>query len=155
MSSIPPQLTLLSSPKQAITYRGRVVDRELVRRAEAVLDDFNRQAGTRHRAYKAGGGTTDSLTRILGAIVAFPDVTGAEWHGAIERAFDDPWWSGHAAVGVVFGPRVVERFLFPPARAIESVDAREKRERGERRARQRLSLRRLREGFDGDHLSAS
>lgn len=158
--AMPPQLTLLAPPPQTIRFNGKTVERVRVKLAEDVLGEFNRQTGGRRSPYKGNGDPSDSLTRILGAVLAWPDLNLVEWSAVIGRALAEPWWSGRPSVGCVFGPRVVEQYIFPAAPAVESVEAREARERRERRARQRGALAKLRGGFDdgggvGRHLPAS
>lgn len=154
-----PQLALLAPPPPTLRFNGRPVERERVKLAEDVLREFNRQTGSRRSPYKGNGDTSDALTRILGAVLAWPDLDLPEWAAVIGRALAEPWWSGRPSVGAIFGPRVIEQYIFPAA-PVESAEAREKREKRERRARQRSALAKLRGGLDdgggvGRHLPAS
>ena len=110
------------------------------------LQSFNLRAGTRLRPFLSNGSKSDALTRVLGAVVARPEVTPGEWAGAVERAFADPWWRGAPAIGVVFGPKVVERHLHAGP-IIESPEATKERQRLARKARQRAASQRLTGGL--------
>lgn len=161
MSTIPPQLSLLGASPPPVLFQGKRVSDHVLASAVAALESFNLRAGSRVRPFKASGVATDELKRVIGAVTAFPDITEDGWRAAIDRALDDPWWSGAASVGCVFGPRVVQRHLFPGAN-VESIEARKQRERADRRSRRRAALNRVRGGGDSDgsgsmggHLSAS
>lgn len=158
--STPPQLSLLGTSPPPVLFQGKRVSDEVLATAVAALEDFNRQASSRVRPFKASGVATEELKRVIGAVSAFPDIDSDGWSRAIARALDDPWWSGAASIGCVFGPRVVQRHLFPGAN-VESIEARKQRERADRRSRQRAALRRVRGGESngsgpvGGHLPAS
>lgn len=157
--STPPQLSLLGASPPPVLFQGKRVSDEVISTAVAALEDFNSQASARVRPFKASGVATEELKRVIGAVTAFPDIDADGWHQAIARALNDPWWSGAASVGCVFGPRVVQRHLFPGAN-VESIEARKQRERAQRSDRRRAAMRRLKGGGDdgagmGNHLPAS
>lgn len=78
--------------------------------AEHVLADFNAQVGTSFGAWTADSHASDSLTRIIGALTRWPDELTADYcHRLIAATLREQWWDGPATVGVVFGPKVIER----------------------------------------------
>lgn len=81
--------------------------------AVTILNDFNAQAGTTFTAYRGDGSPSDSLTRIIGALTHFPDRLDADTaHRLTATALKSRWWGNSpAAVGVVFGPGVIEQNL--------------------------------------------
>lgn len=92
-----------------IAFRRRPVSDDVRTLAEAILADFNQQAGTNYSAYTAEGRPSEDLKRILGAISdATPPLALAEaarithWRLTAPK----PFWTGRPHTGVVFGPNV-------------------------------------------------
>jgi len=143
----PPQLSFLPTPDEQVRYGKSAVPAAQLALAEQALAFFNQYSGSQLRARKGNGQPSESLKRIIGAVLAYPDVPLEGWRAAIEAALAEPWWQGRPSVGCVFGPNVVERNLFP-ARPIESAQQRREREKFERRARGRAAMQRLKGGDD-------
>jgi hypothetical protein len=100
-----------------ITFRRRPVNSDALTLAEAILADFNQQAGTNYGAYTGDGRASEDLKRILGAISdATPPLSLAEAARITQWRLKHPFWEGRPHSGVVFGPNV-----FPANR--ESVRA--------------------------------
>jgi hypothetical protein len=78
--------------------------------AEAILHEFNQQAGTGYGAYRGDGKPSEDLKRILGALRdADPPLTLAEAGRVIRWRLAHPFggrWEGKPHTGVVFGPSV-------------------------------------------------
>lgn len=147
VAMLDPQLSLMTGATAArpITYRGKRVSPPLVGVALEALSAFNSHAGTRLPPFLSDGSKSDALCRVLGAVTARPEVTRTQWEQAVARAFEEPWWRGAPSIGVVFGPKVVEKHLHP-APIIESPEATKERKRQQRKERQRAAARRLAAG---------
>lgn len=94
-----------------LMYRRRAQPPARVTLAEQILASFNEQTGMKLGAYTGDGRASDSLKRIIGALVDFPTLDAETADRLIETALKRPWWDGPASVGVVFGPGVIERNL--------------------------------------------
>jgi hypothetical protein len=91
----------------------------LVEDAMRALEHFNAQTGRACQPFTAQGRPSESLSRIIGAMLDYPAVR-IEWRRMIDRCLAEPWWDGPASTGCIFGPKVVEQSLAKaqtPARA--------------------------------------
>jgi hypothetical protein len=98
-----------SAPGRVITFRRRRRPEDTRTLAEAILEEFNHQAGTNYGAYTAEGSASEDLKRILGAISdAAPPLTLLEAKRVIHWRLTAPrpFWTGRPHTGVVFGPNV-------------------------------------------------
>ena len=94
---------------RVITFRRRPVTADNRTLAEAILAEFNEQAGTNYGAYTGDGRASEDLKRILGAIHdSAPPLTLAEAKRVIHWRLTAPrpFWQGRPHTGVVFGPNV-------------------------------------------------
>lgn len=96
-------------PKGALRFGRQIVPQARVAVAELILADFNRRAHTSYRPLTADGKPTEPFKRILGAIVAHPDLTAEEGQRINAAALADPFWDGPAQPGNVWGPGVIDR----------------------------------------------
>jgi hypothetical protein len=95
----------------SVRYRGKPVPRRVVDAALGALDEWAGCTAQTVRAFDGQGKPTDSLTRVIGAMLSFPEVVEL-YARMIDAATRRPWWEGsNPGVGVVFGPRVVERMI--------------------------------------------
>lgn len=100
-----------NAPSRAsrVTYKRKVVPEARVTLATVVLSHFNAQACTDYGPWTGTGVPSDSLTRIIGALTAWPEkLTGSYCRELIEHTLRSPWWDGAPTVGVVFGPGAIE-----------------------------------------------
>jgi hypothetical protein len=95
-----------------VTYqRRRVPDATLALAADLVAE-FGRQSGQRTTLYDGLGKPTEQFRLVIGAVMRFPDRLTADTGPAVIRSvLADPWWEGPPSIGVVFGPKVLERNL--------------------------------------------
>jgi DNA-binding Lrp family transcriptional regulator len=106
-----PSTTVQKNERARMRYRGRAVPAPVVEAAQAALVGFSEATGQRLRDFDGRGQPTESLKRIVGAMLSFPDVV-EKWPAMVARSLADPWWTDDApGVGVIFGPNVVERAL--------------------------------------------
>jgi hypothetical protein len=97
--------------REAITYRGKRVPAAVADAATVAVTSWAQRTGQTLRPLTARGKPTESLTRVIGAMLDFPEVVEL-WPAMIDRALAAPWWSDDApGVGVVFGPNVRERMI--------------------------------------------
>jgi hypothetical protein len=94
----------------AVRRNGRQVPPLLVEDALRALAHFNEQTGRRCQPFTGRGKPSESLSRIITAMLDWPAVR-IEWRRMIDRCLADPWWDGPASTGCIFGPRVVEQSL--------------------------------------------
>jgi hypothetical protein len=94
----------------AVKRNGRRVPPLLVEDAMRALEHFNAQTGRSCQPFTGRGKPSESLSRIIGAMLDYPAVR-IEWRRMIDRCLADPWWDGPASTGCIFGPRVVEASL--------------------------------------------
>lgn len=88
---------------------GKPVDPEVWRRTEAVLDEFNRQAGKKLRLVSSDGSPSEAAKRIYGRIAKYRDLKFEDFADIIRRTLASRWWGdGELSPGVVFGPKVFE-----------------------------------------------
>lgn len=100
-----------------VRRHGRAVPPTLVADAVQALEHFNAQTGRRCSPFTGQGRPSESLNRIITAMLDWPAVR-MEYRRMIDRCLADPWWDGPASTGCIFGPRVVEQSL---ARATERL----------------------------------
>jgi hypothetical protein len=96
--------------RQHVMFAGQPVGRPLVDDAVKALAYFCERTGRRVRPFTARGQASDSLRRIIGAMVSYPE-TRILAKRMVDVALADQWWKGVPTVGVVFGPGVVERHI--------------------------------------------
>lgn len=90
-----------------IAFRRRPVPDDVRTLAEAILADFNQQAGTNYGAYTGEQRPSEDLKRILGAVSdATPPLTLAEAARITRWRLQHPFWTGRPHTGVVYGPNV-------------------------------------------------
>lgn len=89
---------------------GRPMPPSLVADALSALACYCEQTGQRVKPYTARGKPSESLTRILRAMVDHPEVRTL-YRRMIERTLAVPWWEGDPQVGVIFGPGAVDQSL--------------------------------------------
>lgn len=82
----------------------------LVAEAVRALEHFNAMTGRQCQPFTGRGKPSESLSRIIGAMLDWPAVR-IEWRRMIDRSLADPWWDGPPSTGVIFGPKVVEQSL--------------------------------------------
>jgi hypothetical protein len=104
----------------AVRYGRDVVPTEVVSDAMAALEHFNAATGRACRPFTERGKPSESLKRILGAMLDYPQARGLA-PAMIDAALRDPWWSGPASTGVIFGPNVVERSIEQAERPSASI----------------------------------
>lgn len=96
--------------RQHVTFGGQPVSRALVDDASKALAYFCAKTGRRLHPFTARGQASESLRRIIGAMVSYPE-TRILAARMVDAALSDQWWKGIPTVGVVFGPGVVERHI--------------------------------------------
>jgi hypothetical protein len=102
---------LARAGEPTVTYRGKRVPVATARAALRAVETWAARTSQTIRQFDGQGKPTDSLKRVIGAMQAFPEVIEL-WPAMIDAALARPWWEGTApGVGVVFGPRVVERMI--------------------------------------------
>jgi hypothetical protein len=113
------------APAPVVKYGRTAVPPETLAAAVGALEHFNAATGRECRPFTERGKLSESLSRIIGAMLDFPEVRELA-PVMIDAALRDPWWSGPASTGVVFGPGVVERSIEQarrPASAIRETGA--------------------------------
>lgn len=115
--SVEPSLEPSGEPSTArqgaevVKHAGKVVSADRLAVAEAIVAEFNEQAGTGYATRKPSGKATDNLSRVLAAIADHPDITMDVATRMIASQLRAPYWDGRPHLGNVFGPGVVERNL--------------------------------------------
>jgi hypothetical protein len=94
----------------AVRHGRKVVPPLLVEDAMRALEHFNAQTGRACQPFTGRGKPSESLSRMIGAMLDYPAVR-IEWRRMIDRCLADPWWDGPASTGCIFGPKVVEESL--------------------------------------------
>lgn len=84
--------------------RLKVTEEELAL-ADAALQQFNERNGSRLRLLGRANGATESLKRIVERLRESEGITAEELRAIVDRNFDNPWWTGPARVGNIFGPK--------------------------------------------------
>lgn len=80
--------------------------------AEAILAEFNSEAGTAFRLVGSRGRPTDHLKRIVSRIRDYPEVTLDQHLEVVRYNCRNPWWGGRpTSVGVIYGPGSFPRCL--------------------------------------------
>jgi hypothetical protein len=106
----------LPSARGRVTHRGQPVPDSLVNDAASVLGYFNERTSSRLQPFTAQGQPSESLRRIIGAMVTYPEVRVMA-RRMIDRQLADPWWKGRPTVGAIFGPAVVQQSIEAAQRA--------------------------------------
>jgi hypothetical protein len=96
--------------RQNVMFGGQPASPALVDDATKALGYFCQKTNRRIRPFTAQGRASESLKRIIGAMVAYPE-TRILARRMVDVALADRWWKGVPTVGVVFGPGVVERHI--------------------------------------------
>lgn len=125
---------------EALRFRGKPVPAKVAAAATLALAEWSGRTGQALKPVKASGKPTDGLSRIIGAMLDYPEVVEL-WPKMIDVALRAPWWQdGAPGTGVVFGPNVVERYVQQAQRpALVSVPIAAKRPQST--AQQFLALR--------------
>jgi hypothetical protein len=90
-----------------VTFDRKPVPDERLELAQAILRDFNDQAGTSYSAFTGRGRPSEDLKRVLGALAdADPPLTLDEARRITRARLARPFWEGRPHTGVVFGPKV-------------------------------------------------
>lgn len=108
--SIEPSSSVSARASKRVRVNGREVPRALVDDAVHAIEHYADATGQTVRPFDGNGGPTDSLTRVMSAMVRFPEVRTL-WPRMVDRVLAAPWWDGDPSVGVIFGPKVVERSI--------------------------------------------
>jgi DNA-binding PadR family transcriptional regulator len=99
---------------RSVTFRSKKVPAPVVDVACRATSYFAARTHQTVKLVDATGAATDSLKRVAGAMLAHPELADPEFaKRAIDFALAAPWWKdeGPPGVGVVFGPKVVERMI--------------------------------------------
>lgn len=107
---------LKDGDRLSLKYRGKPVPEKTARLAVKALDHYVDRSGQSVQRWNPDGSPSEGLKRIIGALVAHPDVEGPQWRETIDAVLAAPWWEGPPSIGVVFGPKVVEQNLLAPSR---------------------------------------
>lgn len=97
-----------------VRFRGKTIPQTTLVAAQAILADLNRQADTNYRPFNDQGAPSESLSRILGAILADQRITVTVGCRMTTLALaGDRYWEpkGRFHTGHVFGPGVREPFV--------------------------------------------
>lgn len=76
--------------------------------AAAALAQFNLRNGSRLRLLGRANGATESLKRIVERLRENEEITAEELREIVNRSFQNPYWSGPAKVGNIFGPKAFQ-----------------------------------------------
>jgi hypothetical protein len=100
-----------TSGNPAVKFNGKRVPDEVAAQAMKAVETWASKTDQTLRGFTRTGKQTDSLTRVVGAMLDYPEVLEL-WPTMIDRALERPWWSEpDPGVGVVFGPTVVEKSI--------------------------------------------
>lgn len=110
------------SPPEGGDWQPVKVGRKVVTSAErdltdAILAEFNRQAGTSYR------GAVDHHRMIVGRIREAPELSQPEHARIIRAAFADAWWTGTPGPEVIYGKGSVFERAQETARRMRHVPA--------------------------------
>lgn len=115
---------LASPPAKTYTFGGKAIASTTLIAAQAILADFNRQAGTRYRPFTDDDKLTQELSRIVGAMLADHQITievAARMTRAALTSGDRYWEPKKPHPGHVFGEKVrgphLEQALGNPAQS--------------------------------------
>lgn len=97
----------------AVTIDGKSLSDSEWARACAIVDEFNRLAGSSYALIGERGDATDSLKRIVMRLRENPEVDLDEHLAILGRVFADPWWEPETRPrpSFVYGPRAFPRAL--------------------------------------------
>lgn len=110
--------------ERGMKYRNRDVPRAVVAAAQAALAHFGEKTGQQLAPRDGTGAPSESLKRIVGAMLKHPCVV-EEWRAMIDAQLADPWWADDdPGVGVIFGPGVVESSIGKGRRGVQPGRAR-------------------------------
>jgi hypothetical protein len=94
-----------------VRFNGKVVADRIVEQASKAVESWASATGQKLRTLDGRGKPTESLKRVMGSMLSFPEVVDL-WPAMIEAALADPWWHDDApGIGVVFGERVREGMI--------------------------------------------
>jgi hypothetical protein len=110
----------ISARDRRMKHRGRDVPQAVVRSAVDALEHFGAVTKQSLAPLDGTGAPSESLKRIVGAMLAHPCVVD-EWRAMIDASVADPWWRDEdPGVGVVFGPKVVEQSIGKGRRPVKA-----------------------------------
>lgn len=95
------------APASRLKFNGKALADDVAAPALAALVGWNERTGQTNKPTKASGKLTDAMSRIVGAMLDYPEVRTL-WPVMIDRALTRPWWDGEPTTGVVFGGKAVE-----------------------------------------------
>lgn len=79
--------------------------------AQVAIAKFNDCNGSELALRGTTGRATENLKRIVCRLRETPGMTGKRLEQIIERCFANPYWSGQATVGNIFGPKAWQKAL--------------------------------------------
>lgn len=93
-----------------VRFKGKRVPAAELALAEQLLDRFNAITDTSYPAYTRAGGPSESLQRMIGAVLDLDGLTLERGEQMIRHALQDPFWSPDLPLpGNVFGRGVRDR----------------------------------------------
>jgi hypothetical protein len=132
---------LLFGRPLGLKYRGRAVDERVAVEACQLVQLYASRTGQTVQRFKRNGSATEELTRVIGALATFDDVPLAKWIATLETVLLNPWWDGPPSIGVIFGPKIVQRNLDDPAHGAKRLTAGQRSEQDKmERTQRRLAV---------------
>lgn len=108
---------LVREGKRVLSHRRSKSTKAQTEDVVALFDGYNSEVGRRISMFTGTGKQHPDLTKVLGAVLEFPNVERTTWLRMMHTVLANPWWGdGPPSVGVVFGPGVVSDNLENPAR---------------------------------------
>lgn len=98
----------------SMSFRGKRVPKPIIETASRSVRYFAARTDQTLRVVDGMGRPSRSLTLVVGAMLAHPDLAEPEFaKRTINFALEAPWWKDEwpPGVGVIFGPNVVERMV--------------------------------------------
>lgn len=97
-------------PLKRLYIGGKVVAKKRWENTEAVLNEYNQQAGTKLRLLRSDGQPSLAAKRIYKVLRAYPDIKLDEHADIIRRTLASHWWGPQKtpSIGVVYGMGVFE-----------------------------------------------
>lgn len=112
-ASEPATLLPAEPARKPITYKGRTVPRPVADDALHLLGVFNEATKGKVGAFGGNGRQSESLTRIVGALMDRPGESRETWERGIRATVANPpgWVEGRLTIGHLFGPRAADHTL--------------------------------------------